>query len=124
MEKMALRLRKTKSKVCRLTRGVVFSPEEASPRLSKLVRFHIGNRVRVRILVDLIKEKDINCDKGTIVDSTVYRPLTPKYTRIRYVIALDDVYAKKGHWFHKYGSRISYEEGLGVDASKQSIKLI
>lgn len=78
-------------------------------------RFNVGDRVRVRIAKDVIKEKDILCDVG-YVQNVAVRFKGTKFEKIIYTVRLDGVYCGF------IGVFVTVSEGFNVNSKLYSLE--
>lgn len=81
----------------------------------KKPEFNVGDRVRVRIAKDVIKEVDIECDVGIVINVKLYFPATP-LARLEYTVRLDRPYCSF------IGTRVKVSTGHNIDETKNTIE--
>ena len=82
-------------------------------------RFTVGDRVKVRVAKDVIKENDIICDIGFVRRVDVYFNNTPLRKRITYTVRLDGTYCRN---IPSIGVEVQVSEGFNVNRRLCSIK--
>ena len=83
-------------------------------------RFNVGDRVKVRIAKDVIKESEIICDEGYVMKvEQGFRGM--KFERITYTVRLDRIYAER-KFINAVGPIVTVSEGFNINTKLCSIE--